>query len=120
MIELTFHNMPHISSNEFYAGKHWSTRKQIVDMYHSLIWVNLNKNTINNLSLKPLTSPVEMIFIFFNNFDIDNNSAMVKMLIDGLRKYKIIPNDNKKYIKKISIVEGYEKNIIKIQIKDFF
>ena len=51
--------------------------------------------------LRPVTPPVEIDFVWYNNGrkDPDNIRIASKMIIDGLVKASILPEDNQKIIK---------------------
>lgn len=81
-------NLPKLSLNEFYAGKHWTKRKKIKDAY-SLILAKY-KHIFNDDS----TYEVEYKFEFKSNpLDAINTTGMIKIIEDILFKddsYKVI------------------------------
>lgn len=96
-----------ISTNDFYSGMHWSRRKKISDEWHLIIISECHKQNIKPVSKCKLT------FEWNNRYDLDNNSAMEKMVIDGLVKAKIITDDSKKYVvEKLTKSGNYDMVII--------
>lgn len=63
----------------------------------------INKATINN--------SYEIIYFYNSRVDADNNSAMIKVILDFCRKQNYIINDSPKYFKKLTI--EYENTLIK-------
>lgn len=87
-----------ISTNEIYAGKHWTIRRDHKNTYlRDLI-------TLKN-QIKPVIScDLEFEFNFKSKpLDCDNCGYMAKLIIDTLRYYGKIPDDSPKYIKSIKI-----------------
>jgi len=81
---LTFINLPKVSLNEWYAGNHWTKRKQLKDTYKLLIQSQLPRP---NLCLYGKKYIVSYFFYFKNNpLDASNCVAMVKMIEDVLFK----------------------------------
>ena len=84
----TIYNLPKISLNQWYSGKHWSVRKKIKDTYKTLLRgykVILNENE---------SVHTEYRFGFSKRpLDASNTIAMVKMIEDCLfvdDSYKIV------------------------------
>jgi hypothetical protein len=100
-----------ISSNDFYSGVHWTKRKKIADEWHLKI-----KLICRELRIEPVKK-CKLIFDFNNRFDIDNNSAMIKMVIDGMVIAGIFPDDNKDHIKEIVIRESKYNRLTILEMK---
>lgn len=82
-----------ISTNEIYSGMHWAKRKQIADMYHKLVIIGKPKKIIEY--------PIGLIFeceFKSRPFDSDNCSFICKCIVDGIRRYGSIKDDNYKHI----------------------
>ena len=96
-------------TNAYYAGKHWAVRKKDSEFWHWLV----KAATAN---IKPVKSPVELCFLWDDGIDVDNHSIMGKMITDAL-KGKVIPDDNRRYLK--AVRHGFnEDNVIRVQIRE--
>lgn len=99
------------STNKFYSGMHWTKRKKIADYYHKLIISQLKKKH------ELFTNPVCITMCFNNKFDIDNCSGMAKLIIDGMKGLLIV-DDNRKYLKSLTL-KFWEELGINIIIEDY-
>jgi hypothetical protein len=84
--------LPKISLNDWYAGKHWTERKQIKDAY---------KIKIGSIVKEKFDAPCTVTYRFeFKSrpLDCSNCMAMVKMIEDSL-----FPDDGVKIVKQITI-----------------
>lgn len=96
---ITFKNLPKISTNEIYAGKHWRNRQKIKTDY---LWATHNE--IKNL--KPINYKVNLDFTFYfasRPLDSSNTTYMAKLIEDCLVYHQIIKNDDIKYIGRVSL-----------------
>jgi len=93
-----YYELPKVSTNQYYTGMHWSQRNKIAKKYHNDIYYLCKKN-----NLPKVKESCKIIFGFATKFDLDNNSIIIKMIIDSLRYGGIIKDDNKKYVKGIEI-----------------
>ena len=84
--------------NAYYAGKHWSKRKQDADYWHLLTIGALNRSEVRRT---PFERPVEIRFLWNDRLDIDNHAVMGKMIVDAL-KGRLIHDDNRPWLKGIS------------------
>lgn len=79
-MEILLKGLPKISLNAWYAGAHWTKRKQIKDKY---IWII--KSQFKGVLSKKECYEVEYHFCFKKNpLDASNCIAMVKMIEDVL------------------------------------
>ena len=80
--------------NRFYAGTHWSQRKEAADFWHMV-----TRSCMNNAGVrkKPFEKPVVVTFYWNSRLDIDNNSIIAKMIIDGM-KGRLIQDDSRRYL----------------------
>jgi hypothetical protein len=110
VMDITLKDLPKISLNEWYAGKHWTERS---DLKKSYIWL-----VRNQFKEKPFPKTglyeVSYDFVFKNNaLDASNCIAMVKMIEDI-----IFESDAPKVIKKISISSSKGKSdVVYIEVK---
>lgn len=84
--------------NAYYAGKHWSARKKDADELHMIARSAMNRAGIKNRLVKV---PVQVQFFWDDNLDIDNHAAIGKAVLDSMKGF-IIPDDNRKWVKKVS------------------
>lgn len=103
-IELLLPKPP--SLNKIYAGKHWAVRKKYKDDY--------KKECIKALEGfdKFTCEGIELHISYNSRLDIDNGILVSKFLADTLVSEGIVPDDNPKYYKKVSIRfdENLDKN----------
>ena len=77
-MEINLYDLPKISLNKWYAGVHWTKRKEIKDTYKLLI-----KSQFKQVLSKDNQYEVEYIFFFrIKPLDASNCVAMVKLIED--------------------------------------
>ncbi len=91
------------STNLWYSGTHWDTRKKIADFWHELVWVWAKK-----YHLSTMTVPVALDFTLHfgpkrRAFDASNCSATVKLVEDGLVKAKILRGDGPAHVTAVTM-----------------
>lgn len=109
------------SLNSWYAGCHWTKRKKLADFWHSKI-------ALLSSQLRPVKSPVELSMDFWFGksrlpYDASNCAAAFKLIEDGLVKAGILPSDDHKTIKSISISVKKTKEPVSrtiVQIKEIY
>ena len=113
-IELNLPKPP--SLNKIYAGGHWAKRKKFKDDY--------KKHCLEALAEydRFTCEGIEFHISYNSRLDIDNGILVSKFLADTLVSEGIIPDDNPKYYKKVTLTfdENLEKNqyICKIYCKN--
>ena len=114
IIELHLPKPP--SLNKIYAGKHWAVRKKYKDDYKKHCLEALQKYD------KFTCEGIEFHISYNSRLDIDNGILVSKFLADTLVSEGIIPDDNPKYYKKVTLVfdDNLEKNtyICKVHCKN--
>ena len=75
--------------NAYYAGKHWSRRKQDAEYWHLLTRSALNRQEVRRT---PFEKPVVITILWNDRLDIDNHAVMGKMIVDAL-KGRLINDD---------------------------
>lgn len=103
------------SLNRYYAGKHWTKRQKDAEFWHSLT----KKAVYDAFDYRPplpAEQPVMFRFYWNSKLDLDNNSAMGKMIVDGLKGI-LIKDDNRKHVIGISHY-FHDENYIKIEIEE--
>lgn len=88
-----------VSTNNIYAGSHWTKRKRLADLYH--------ESLIEHRKIRVKEYPVSISYIFtFKSkpLDCDNCGYMGKLLKDGLRKWKVIEDDSPEYVQSCTFI----------------
>ena len=99
--------------NAYYAGKHWSIRKQDAEYWHLLTRSAMNRQEIR---VRPFEKPVEISFLWNDRLDIDNHAIMGKMIVDAM-KGRLINDDNRRFVK--GVYHGFhDEDYILIQIRE--
>lgn len=101
MIRFEFEMPEKVSTNESYAGQHWTARRR----HKNLFRFCCHNEILSKLPEKPTTFPVDLDFVFYftaKPLDTSNCSYMLKIIEDCLVKQKFIPDDGIKYVRKIS------------------
>ena len=102
-----FHDLPKISLNQFYSGRHWSKRKKIKDNYKWLI---------SSLTDRVIDYPCDVEYEFwFKQKPLDCSNAcggMVKLIEDCL-----FANDSYKMVRSIKVtVQKRKDDIVFIKV----
>lgn len=84
--------------NAYYAGKHWSARKRDAEELHWLARSAMRKAGIRE---RIIQNPVEITFRWDDGLDCDNHAVLGKAILDAM-KGCILPDDNRRWVKKIS------------------
>lgn len=56
----------------------------------------------NKITRAPIENPVKIMLLYNSNLDVDNHGYVAKSVIDGIRKYGLLKNDTKKYVKGVN------------------
>ena len=103
-----------ISLNVYRNAHHFKLNKMKAD------WSELTKIAVLQQKIKPVKS-CDIIFTF--NFidkrrrDLDNYSATIKFILDGLVNANVISDDNYEIVRSITILKGkINKELVKIEI----
>lgn len=105
MQEVKIENIVKVSSNEIYAGKHWTARKKLKDSY---LWLTVGPFK----KLNPVREKVDLDFKFYwgsRALDSSNCSYLCKVLEDCLVHHKILQDDTIKFVGKVSM-ESFKSN----------
>jgi hypothetical protein len=111
MTEITLKNLPKISLNKWYAGRHWTERSAMKDTYSYIIF-----SQIKNLSFtKEKKYHVEYSFFFKSHpLDASNCGSMIKLIEDI-----IFDRDGFKVVKKITVESNKGKeDLVNIKIHE--
>jgi Holliday junction resolvase RusA-like endonuclease len=99
--------------NAIYAGKHWAKRSADKEFFHDLVTLHLKQQKIPQ---KLIPCPVAIYFRWGDNLDIDNHAYLGKLIVDGMKGY-LLPDDSKKYYKKL-IHEYHDKDYIEVELTE--
>lgn len=100
--------------NAYYAGKHWAQRKKDAEDLHTLALWAMKKAHIQK---RYFSRPVEVTFRWNDGLDIDNHAAMGKAFVDAMKGY-ILPDDNRKWVRKVSH-EFWDGESIQVEVKGY-
>lgn len=100
--------------NAYYAGKHWAQRKEDAKELHSLAMLAMKRAHIRK---QFVNGPVEVIFRWNDGLDADNHAAMGKAFVDAMKGY-ILPDDNRKWVRKVSH-EFWDGETIQVEVKGY-
>ena len=81
--------------NAYYAGKHWSRRKQDAEYWHLLTRSAINRQEVRKT---PFEKPVVITILWNDRLDIDNHAVMGKMIVDAI-KGRLINDDSRRWLK---------------------
>lgn len=98
MQRIIFVDLPKVSTNEIYAGVHWSRRKKLKEDF---LWLTLNAIK----KLIPAQEKVDLDFTFHfkkNALDADNCGYMGKLIIDCLVAHGMLKDDSNKFVGRVS------------------
>ena len=107
---ITLVDLPKISLNEFYAGKHWNVRKKIKDNFALLV------RSQTKLKID-YPCEVEYVFTFTKNpLDCSNVCGGMAKLIEDV----LFPDDSPKIVKSIKVTSKKgNDNFVHIKIKEY-
>lgn len=100
-------------ANAYYAGKHWSARREDAEFWHSLVRYQMREQKVRQ---RPFRKPVMLYFYWNDNLDLSNHSVMAKMIEDAL-KGVLIKDDDRRHVVGISHF-WHDKNFIGVGIKE--
>ena len=84
--------------NAYYAGKHPMARRLDAEELHQMAVLSMRKAGIQR---RLVTDPVEVRFFWHDGLDADNHAVIGKAFLDAMKKY-ILPDDNRKWVRKVS------------------
>lgn len=99
--------------NAYYSGKHWAQRAKDSEYWKCIVNESLKSHKIR---LRTFKNPISISFYWDDKLDIDNHAVMGKMILDAL-KGKLVNDDNRKWVKKVSH-EFWNEKIIKVVLKE--
>ena len=81
--------------NRFYAGVHWSKRKEAAEFWHMMTRAAMNREGVRK---RPFEKPVIVRMYFNDHLDSSNHAMYFKFIEDGLVG-RLIQNDSRRYVK---------------------
>ena len=99
-----------ISWNQFYAGKHWTMRKQIADTAHWQVRAALTGEE------EIIRQPVRILITgYFFDHPVDSDNVCAKIYVDAL-KGRIIQDDNNCYVLSTTTESRIDKENQRVEI----
>ena len=99
--------------NAYYAGKHWTKRKEDAEFWHYLVNSELRQQGVPKQILQ---SPVKITFSFNTRLDIDNHAVMEKYIVDSLKGYLLQDDSRKFYVEKTTRFS--DKDYIEVEVTE--
>lgn len=100
--------------NAYYAGKHHQVRKKDAQELHTIAWAAMEQAKVRK---KMVTGPVEVRFCWDDNLDIDNHAVIGKAVVDAMKGY-LLPDDNRKWVRKVSH-EFWDGGAILVEVRKY-
>lgn len=97
--------------NAYYAGKHWSARKRDAEELHAMARLAMRKYKVPRQMVE---RPVAISFWWDDGLDLDNHAVLGKAIVDAMKGY-ILPDDNRKWVCKISH-EFWDAGMIGVEV----
>jgi Holliday junction resolvase RusA-like endonuclease len=92
------------SANKLYAAGHYRTRKEIADDWHEIVKYAVQEQLGDQ---KPSSFPIHIIMTVYPfNRKRDIGNTISKVLIDGLTRCGLIPNDSLDYVLAETVLFG--------------
>lgn len=99
--------------NKYWAGTHWSKRKQDAEYWHNLVRAEMNAQKVRRY---PFENPVIITMYFNDRLDSINHAAVFKMVEDAL-KGRVINDDSRRCVRG-SEIYFHEENYIRVVIRE--
>lgn len=99
--------------NAYYSGKHWQARKRDAEQLHTMAILAMKQAGIRR---RMVDGPVEVRFLWNDGMDIDNHAVIGKAVVDAMKGY-ILPDDNRRWVKKVSHA-FWEGDSIRVEIAE--
>lgn len=99
--------------NAYYAGKHWAQRKDDARDLHMLTEFSMKRAHIRK---QLVNYPVSVRFLWDDGLDLDNHAVLGKAIVDAMKGH-ILPDDNRRWVKKVSH-EFWDGGEIMVEVQD--
>lgn len=100
--------------NAYYAGKHYQARKKDAQALHTAAWAAMKQAKIRK---KLVEGPVEVLFYWDDNLDVDNHAVIGKAVVDAMKGY-ILPDDNRRWVRKVSH-EFWDGGSVRVEVREY-
>lgn len=99
--------------NAYWAGKHWSQRRD-----DAVLWHAITKSALNRAGMprKPFEKPVRISFWHNDAMDIDNHAALEKMIVDALKDW-LLHNDGRRWYRE-KHVYYHDRPCIRVMLEE--
>lgn len=95
--------LPSLNEYQNACRSHWSKGAEFKKSIEALIGYSIKKAVIQG-TLHRVDKPCEICIEWHEKTkrrDVDNIQSAQKFILDALQKYKIIPNDNRKWVRQV-------------------
>lgn len=99
--------------NAYYAGKHWSRRKEDAEFWHLMVHKCMDRQGVRRT---PIHAPVIVTFRWNDRLDIDNHAVMGKMILDAM-KGRVIEDDSRRFVKGVTHI-FHDEDYISVEVKE--
>jgi hypothetical protein len=99
--------------NAYYAGKHWSKRREDAEYWHRIVREQIRLQHVRTV---PFDKPVEIHFYWNDKLDLSNHAVMAKMIEDAIKGI-LIRDDSRAYVAGICH-HWHDKDVIGVGIKE--
>lgn len=99
--------------NAYYAGKHWSKRKDDAQFWHAITRAAMSKAQVRR---RPFEKPVVITFFWNDRLDCSNHAVMAKMIEDALVG-RLINDDSRRWVKGIEHY-WHDEDYIKVIVQE--
>lgn len=97
--------------NAYYAGKHWSKRKDDAALWHALTRSALSRQGLTKARVQ---GPVQIVYRWNDGLDIENHAAMGKMITDAMKGI-LFPDDNRRWVQRV-VHEFHDADYIEVEV----
>lgn len=88
------------SLNVIYSADHWTVRQQLAaDVHKQVSW----QLKLDNVEQIPFAPRVDVsVDAYFHGNVLDSDNIPIKLIIDGLRQYGVLTNDDPRFVRRVS------------------
>lgn len=88
------------SLNTIYSADHWSVRQKLAaDLHEQVSW----QLRLDNVERVPFAPRVDVsVDAYFHGNVLDSDNIPIKLMIDGLRQYGVLTNDDPRFVRRVS------------------
>lgn len=99
--------------NRFYAGVHWSKRKEAAEFWHMV-----TKSCMQSAGVRkrPFDKPVQITMYFNDRLDCSNHAMYFKFIEDGM-KGRLIHDDSRRWVR-AGMIAFHDEDYILVEVKE--